>query len=209
MISSNNKVIIVGAFHEIIELAEKCNKTILGIIDNDKQDGFLGYRILGNDEKVYDLFKRYGNVPLVLSPDAPAKRSFLYKLYSSAGFDFTSLIHPGASLSKLVKIGNGVVIQNFVNISSESVIGNFAKINTFVNVMHNVKVGNFVTLAPNTVLLGYVTVSNECYIGSNSTILPGIKIKRNSFVGAGSVVTKNVDSKTIVYGNPAKRKVEK
>ncbi len=41
-------------------------------------------------------------------------------------------------------------------------------------------------------------------IGSNVTILPGITIGEGALVGAGSVVTKDVEAKTVVVGNPAR-----
>jgi acetyltransferase-like isoleucine patch superfamily enzyme len=41
-------------------------------------------------------------------------------------------------------------------------------------------------------------------IGANATILPGIKIGKGAIVGAGAVVTKDVPSRTIVTGVPAK-----
>ena len=46
-------------------------------------------------------------------------------------------------------------------------------------------------------------VGNNVVIGSNSTILP-VKIGNNIVVGAGSVVTKNLKTKGIYAGNPAK-----
>ena len=42
-------------------------------------------------------------------------------------------------------------------------------------------------------------------IGANSVIKQGIKIGDNVTVGAGSVVLKDVNSNTMVVGNPAKK----
>ena len=47
-------------------------------------------------------------------------------------------------------------------------------------------------------------VKRGASIGSNATILCGITVGANSIVGAGSVVTKDVPTRTIVAGNPAK-----
>lgn len=47
-------------------------------------------------------------------------------------------------------------------------------------------------------------IGNKCFIAVNSIILPGVKIGDEVIVGAGSVVTKDVPSKCIVGGNPAK-----
>ena len=56
-----------------------------------------------------------------------------------------------------------------------------------------------------------IIIGNNVQIGAGAIILPGIKIGNNVVVGAGSVVTKNVQSNSIVVGNPAKllRKIQK
>jgi acetyltransferase-like isoleucine patch superfamily enzyme len=47
------------------------------------------------------------------------------------------------------------------------------------------------------------TVEDDVSIGANATILPGLRIGAGSLIGAGSVVTKNVEPRTVVAGNPA------
>ncbi|WP_295004777.1 DapH/DapD/GlmU-related protein [Sulfurimonas sp.] len=49
-----------------------------------------------------------------------------------------------------------------------------------------------------------VHLEEGCWIGANSIILPGITIGENAVVGAGSIVTKNVPSRVVFAGNPAK-----
>ena len=56
------------------------------------------------------------------------------------------------------------------------------------------------------VLDGYgipITVGNDVWIGGHSTILPGVTIGDGAVVAAGSVVTKDVEPRTLVAGNPA------
>ena len=48
------------------------------------------------------------------------------------------------------------------------------------------------------------TECRRAWIGAGATILPGVTIGENSVVGAGSVVTRDVESNTIVAGNPAR-----
>jgi len=47
-------------------------------------------------------------------------------------------------------------------------------------------------------------IGRKCFIGANAIILPGIVIGDSVIVGSGSVVTKNVQSNSIIVGNPAK-----
>ena len=49
-----------------------------------------------------------------------------------------------------------------------------------------------------------VHICRRAWIGAGATILPGVTIGGNSVVGAGSVVTRDVESNTIVAGNPAR-----
>ena len=47
-------------------------------------------------------------------------------------------------------------------------------------------------------------IGKNCFIGGNSLILPGVEIGDSCIVGAGSVVTKDVPSRSVVAGNPAR-----
>ena len=50
-----------------------------------------------------------------------------------------------------------------------------------------------------------VVVGNDVWIGAGAVIMPGIKIGDGSIIGAGSIVTKDVESYSIVAGNPARK----
>ena len=47
-------------------------------------------------------------------------------------------------------------------------------------------------------------IGRRCFIGARSFILPGVQIGDECIVGAGSVVTRDVPSRSIVAGNPAR-----
>lgn len=49
-----------------------------------------------------------------------------------------------------------------------------------------------------------VIIGNNVWIGAHSIILKGVRINSNSIIAAGSIVSRNVNSHTIVAGNPAK-----
>lgn len=200
----NKKIIIVGAFHEMVELCEDCGYQIVGIVDNKLQGKFMGYPVIGTDAEANQLYTSYSDCDIVITPDVPAVRIKLSKLYSQAGFSFATVISPKATISRSATIGEGTIVQSGVNVSSSTVVGTFVKLNTNANVMHDNKVGDYATIAPNVVLLGCVNVGRSCYIGANSTILPNLIIGAAATVGAGAVVTKNVSNNVIVKGIPAK-----
>lgn len=200
----NNKVIIVGAFHEMIELCEVCGFQIVGIIDNQYTGDYNGIPILGTDEDASRLYQDYSDCSIVITPDLPKVREKLAAMYEQAGYQFATVISPKAIISRSAKIGRGTVIQACVNVSAGSTIGDFVKLNTYANIMHDDVVGNFATIAPNAVLLGYVHIGESAYIGANSTVLSRVRIGSGSTVGAGAVVTKDVNNNLIVKGVPAK-----
>src|SRR4051812_1227833 len=49
-----------------------------------------------------------------------------------------------------------------------------------------------------------VVIGNDVWIGTRAIILPGIRIGDGAIVGAGSVVTRDVPTRAIVGGNPAR-----
>jgi UDP-N-acetylbacillosamine N-acetyltransferase len=197
------KIIIIGAFHEIIELAEELNVEIVGLVDNVKLGTYREYNIILNDSDGSSLPDSYKPIPLIISPDSPLVRERLYLKYSNLDFNFYTLISPKANISKSAQIDDGVVVQSGVNVSAEAHIEPMVKLNTYANIMHNSIIGKFTTVAPNVVVLGNVKVGRRCYLGSNSTILPNIEICDDTTIGAGAVVTKNITEPGVYVGVPA------
>lgn len=202
------KVILIGGFHEIIELCESENIEIVGIIDNFKKGNYLGHQILGTDNDIKELYNSFREIPVIISPDQPQKRNYLVDLYGKAGFSFYSLISSNTIISKSAELGQGVLIQAKANISACVNVGNFVRINTMANIMHDSTIQEFTTIAPNAVILGRVIIGSHCYIGANCTILPNITIGNNSVIGAGSVITKDVPSNKTIIGNPGRELVK-
>lgn len=197
-------IIVVGGFIEAIELCEDCGLNILGIIDKSSESHINGYPILGSDRDASKILKKYSKAKLVITPDSPFLREKLVNYYSNLGFSFQSVVSPKAEISKSAIIGNGVVIQSGVNVSSKVVIKDFVKLNTNSNIMHESTLENYVTVAPNAVILGRIKIGELSYIGASSTILPNLTIEDKVIVGAGAVVVKSVGKVRTVIGIPAK-----
>ncbi len=202
--SKNTKIVVVGAFHEIIELIEGLRLDIAGLIDNNIKGSYLGYKILGTDQDAKSIIGFLQECKLVITPDKPQIRKKIFQYYNDLGCDFFKIISRAAIISKSARIEMGGIIQGSVNISSNSKVGRFVKLNTNSNIMHDVTIGDFTTIAPNSVVLGNVFIGSNCYIGANATILPNISICADTIIGAAAVVTKSISVPGVYVGNPAR-----
>ena len=121
-------------------------------------------------------------------------------------------------ISKGAKVGKNCTIGQNVFLGESVKIGDNVKIQNNVSVYAGVTIKNDVFIGPSAVFTNVkfprskinqkkkfskTLIEKGATIGANATIICGIKIGKNSFIGAGSVVTKNVESNTLVFGNPA------
>ena len=202
--SPRKKIILVGGFHETLELCEACGVKVAGIIDNQLTGELRGVPVIGKDTDAPRLYRKFGAVPVVLTPDQPGVRMKLRTYYSEIGFSFAGLVHPSANVSPSAQLGKGAVVQAGVTVSSEAVIGDFVKLNVGAVVMHDCVIGDYTSVAPCALLLGHVRIGRECYVGGHATILPYRSVADRVTVGAGAVVTKDVGEEKIVKGVPAR-----
>lgn len=82
-----------------------------------------------------------------------------------------------------ITIGDGVAISENVNIWDSDT--------------HNILGDNYVATSP-------INIGNHVWIGTNVTILKGVTIGDGAVIAAGSVVNKDIPSKCMAAGVPAK-----
>ena len=119
---------------------------------------------------------------------------------SGAKIGYNCTIGQGVFIGNNVVIGDNVKIQNNVSLCEGIIVQDNVFIGsnaTFINV------GNPRATIPRKNEIKNTLLKTGCSIGANSTIVAGTTIGDYSMVTAGSVVTKNVDTQTVVDGNPA------
>jgi len=117
---------------------------------------------------------------------------------------FTNIIHSGLDISKMSKIGRGVLINSKVSIAAHTTIGDFVSINRHVSIGHHTIIEDYCSINPGVNIAGNVLIGQGTTIGMGANILHTIKIGKNSIIGAGSVVTKDIPDNVVAYGSPCK-----
>jgi UDP-3-O-[3-hydroxymyristoyl] glucosamine N-acyltransferase len=107
-----------------------------------------------------------------------------------------------------VLIGNNVEIGALNSIArgtlSDTVIMDYVKTDNLVHVAHNCVIDEGCLITACAELSGGVTLGKRVWIGPNVAMMQKISVGDDALIGLGAVVTKSVQSKTIVAGNPAK-----
>jgi sugar O-acyltransferase (sialic acid O-acetyltransferase NeuD family) len=131
-------------------------------------------------------------------------RHKLGKLILSKGKEIINIIHPDASISKMIKLGVGNFIARNASVNPMVEIGNFCIINTGAIIEHECLIKDAVHIGPGAVLAGNVKIGNNTFIGANSVIKQGLNIGANVIIGAGSVIIKDIGDNNKIVGNPGR-----
>ena len=115
------------------------------------------------------------------------------------------LIHPNASISRRVKIGEGTVIMAGAVINSDTVIGKGCIINTCASVDHDCNIGDYCHIAVGAHVAGTVRIGKGTWVGAGATIINNVDICGNTMVGIGSAVIKSINDPGTYLGVPVRR----
>ena len=118
-----------------------------------------------------------------------------------------------ARIGKETVIGRGTAVDNDVQVGDRVSVQSNCYITAFTVIEDDVFVGPGVVTtndhtmgrhAPDASLDG-PTLRRACRIGGGAVLAPGIEIGEEAFVAAGAVVVKDVPSKEVVMGVPARQ----
>lgn len=208
------KIIIFGAGGNCIDILDaiiEINRNfetyeVLGFVDDNSElwgKDIFGVTVLGSLNSASD----YDEAFFVNGIGSPSNFWKKKEIIDNANIPierFESIYHPSASVSNFATVGRGVVLLKNVSISSDLTIGNHVMVlpNSVIN--HDDRIDDYVSIASSVSIAGNVHLENHCYIGGGSSIRGNLTVHQNALVGMGSVVTRDVETNTVVVGNPAR-----
>lgn len=133
----------------------------------------------------------------------PHAKARLVPMLKEKGAQFTSFIHPGASVGRNNIIGEGVVIYGGMGMTVNVSIGDFATLQACY-LGHDVTIGKYSTISSFCNIMGYASIEERVFLGSNVAVKPKAIIHKDAYICMGSVIIKDVNERTKVIGNPAR-----
>ncbi|ESK56749.1 acetyltransferase [Acinetobacter tjernbergiae] len=201
-----NKLIIIGAGgmgREVAWLARRCNRKIVGFLDDtiEKQNlVFNEVPVLG----LVESYEKYLDCDFILGIGNPRAREKIINNVLKKVKNFATLVDPTALIGENVNLGEGVIIGAGSILTLDIKVGNHVIININTTISHDVIIKDYVTIAPNVALSGNIEVGKLVEIGTNAAVREKLHINNGAMIGMGAVVTKDISNNKIVIGNPAK-----
>jgi acetyltransferase-like isoleucine patch superfamily enzyme len=140
-------------------------------------------------------------------------------VFAGARIGARAVLGDAACIRERVTIGDDVVVGSGSLVENDTTIGAMTKIQAEAYITAYSTVEEHVFIAPCVVttndnfmgrterrheLIRGPTIRRGARIGGGAIVLPGLEIGEEAFVGAGAVVTKNVEPRMLVVGNPAR-----
>jgi acetyltransferase EpsM len=192
-----------GFSKQVIDSYLSHNIKILGIFDNFRTGLFYkNIPIIGKIDMVDSIIKPKENVFITLG-DNNIRKNIASSMIDK--FSFPNCFRPNADIPSTLNIGQGNYIGAFSKLGEDSYIGNFNFINECTILAHDTKIGDYNHLSPNVSMGGNAVIGHTNMIGTSAIIIPKIVIGDDNTIGAGSVIIRNIDSKSTLVGNPAKK----
>ncbi len=187
--------------------------------------------VLGENVKVLE-YAVVGKQPS-LSPRSTAKREELPPAEIGDGTIVSTgaVVFAGAKVGERVILGDQSCVRERVVVGDDVVIGRGSLVenDTTIGALTKIQAEAYITaystleehvfIAPCVVttnddfmgrterrheLLRGPTIRRGARVGGGAILLPGVEIGEEAFVGAGAVVTKDVEPRMLVVGNPAR-----
>lgn len=205
--TKKSPLIIIGCgghASSCIDVIEQENKfEIVGLVgcSGENKDGIYGYPLIGCDNELESMFKRYPNAFIGIGQIKSSKtRNELYKRLITIGYELPSVISPYAYISAHAVVGKGSIIMHGAIINAGAIIGENCIINSCALIEHGAIVGDHTHVSTGSRINGDVKIGSGCFIGSGVSIKESVFIGNNCIIGIGLVVRHNLPENTNFFG---------
>ena len=164
------------------------------------------HKVIGSTKEVLDYVNKGFYIHNTLYFNAKDKKNRVnrFKKLNIPKEANASCIHPTAIITPDVKIGEGVLINQYALLQVGCDIKNYVHIYSNALVGHDSIVKDYCTIGAHSIIGGRALLSEGVHTGLNCSIREDIKIGQYAIVGMGSVVINDISAFNIVAGNPAK-----
>lgn len=169
------------------------------------RDGRAGLSMLGRAVVVPEVVAAMAGQRCHVAIGSAAIRATFHAAAIAIGARPVNIVHPAATLSLHVTLGEGVMAAAGAVIAPGVTVGDGTIVNHHAIVDHDCRVGHFCHVAPNAVLGGGVAIGDRVFVGAGAVILPELRIADDVVIGAGAVVVCAIGEAGTWVGNPARR----
>ena len=190
------KIILIGggghckSCIDVIEQEGSFN--IAGVVEQPAHievDNILGYPILGTDDDLSDLKKKYDYALITVGQiKSPKTRKHLYERLLELGFELPVIVSPLAYVSSHAQISQGTIVMHHALVNAGAKVGFNVIINTKALVEHDATVEDHSHIATGAIVNGGVTIGRGSFFGSAAVSKQYVSIPAYSFIKANHTV---------------------
>ena len=199
------KIILAGYSghgYVVVDAAKKSGLQVQYYTDLvENLNNFFKLSYLGSEADNFNYWKE--NISFILGVGSNKIRKRIADIVLSHNKELLNVVHPSVDFSEFFKMGIGNFLAKNVSVTPLVTLGDGNILNTSSLIDHECKIGSFVHIGPGAILAGGVNIGDCTFVGANAIIREGIKIGKNVIIGAGSVVLKDLPDDVTAVGNPA------
>jgi len=202
-----NKLIFIGAGGHARSVMDIALQN--GNFDIPSPGEVLGMPVIGSDNDLEKLFANGIRYIFVAIGDNQLRHKIFNRILE-IGFEPVNIISQHSVISPRAHLGKGICVLAGVIINVNTVIDDNCIINTACSIDHDCYIGKSSHIAPGVAMSGTVKIGEGVHIGTGASVIDRISIGDWSYIGGGAAVVKDIPSRVMAYGVPARiiRKIE-
>ena len=181
---------------------------VIGFLNDGYPVGTIidSFPVVGSIKKDLTKFiaEGYYFIIAIMKLDGVEERINLIRSLPIPEQQLATFVHPTAYIAPNVVLSPGCVIMPNVCISSNTLLKKSCLVMVAATIGHDDIIGEYTHIAAQACVGAFLNIGTGVHIGLNSTIRENLTIGDYSTLGMGAVLTKNIGTKEIWAGLPAK-----